>query len=80
MKATGAIRTIDKLGRVVIPSEYRKFLNIRSDDDVEVTLTAEGVLLRRLKPCCVLCGQKDSLVKIAGGYLCPDCISAVKQL
>lgn len=80
MQTTGMIRTIDKLGRVVIPSEYRKYLNIHSDEDVEVLLTSDGVLLRKFTPFCVLCGKKDSLVEIGGSHLCRDCIAAVKQL
>lgn len=36
MKATGAIRRVDDLGRVAIPKEMRKYLNIKEGDTLEV--------------------------------------------
>ncbi|MDD2954937.1 MAG: AbrB/MazE/SpoVT family DNA-binding domain-containing protein [Oscillospiraceae bacterium] len=80
MKTTGMIRTIDKLGRVVIPSEYRKFLNINPDEEVEVILTSDGVLLRKFEPYCVLCGKKTALSEIGTSHLCRDCIEVAKRL
>lgn len=40
----GIIKEIDKLGRLVIPKEFRERLNL--EDSVEVLLTNEGVLIR----------------------------------
>ena len=42
MKATGIVRRIDDLGRVVIPREIRKTLNIREGDPLEIFITNEG--------------------------------------
>lgn len=38
MKATGIVRRIDELGRVVIPKEIRRTLRIREGDPLELTL------------------------------------------
>ena len=40
MKATGIVRRIDDLGRVVIPKEIRRTLRIREGDPLEITLTS----------------------------------------
>ena len=40
MKATGIVRRIDDLGRVVIPKEIRRTLRIREGDPLQMTLTA----------------------------------------
>ena len=39
MKATGIVRRIDDLGRVVIPKEIRRTLRIREGDPLDITLT-----------------------------------------
>ncbi len=41
MKATGIVRRIDDLGRVVIPKEIRRTLRIREGDPLQTTLTVE---------------------------------------
>lgn len=47
MKATGIVRRIDDLGRVVIPKEMRRTLNIREGDPLEIYLTDGGVLYKK---------------------------------
>ena len=44
MKATGIIRRIDDLGRVVIPKEVRRVFNIREGDALEIFTTDEGIV------------------------------------
>ena len=50
MKATGIVRRIDDLGRVVIPKEIRRTLNIREGDPLEIYLDNGGVLLKKYIP------------------------------
>ena len=45
MRATGIIRRIDDLGRVVIPKEIRRRFNIKEGDPLEIWCTDEGVVL-----------------------------------
>lgn len=49
MKATGIVRRIDDLGRVVIPKEIRRILNIQEGNALEIYTTEDGVLFRRYK-------------------------------
>lgn len=46
MRATGIIRRVDDLGRVVIPKEIRQNLRIREDDPLEIYLEDGGVLFK----------------------------------
>lgn len=48
MEMIGQVKYIDKLGRMVIPKEMRRFYNISNESPVEVFLTSEGILLRPL--------------------------------
>lgn len=59
MKATGIIRRIDDLGRVVIPKEIRRSMRLREGDPLEIYTTREGyVCFRRYSPCEDVDGKK----------------------
>lgn len=51
MKATGVVRRIDELGRIVIPKEMRRVLNIRESDSMEIYSGNEGeIILKKYSP------------------------------
>ena len=51
MKATGIVRRIDDLGRIVIPKEIRRTLRIREGDPLEIFTDREGkVILKKYSP------------------------------
>ena len=50
MKATGIVRRIDDLGRVVIPKEIRRACNIREGDPLEIFLQDDGVMFKKYIP------------------------------
>ncbi len=62
MKATGVVRRIDDLGRVVIPKEIRKTLRIKEGDPLEIFTDREGqVILKKYSPI-------GELSEFAAGY------------
>ena len=75
MKATGIVRRIDDLGRVVIPKEIRKTLRIREGDPLEIFTDKEGdVILKKYSPICELSDfalqYAESLYKSSGYVTC----------
>ena len=51
MRATGIVRRIDDLGRVVIPKEIRRTMRIREGDPLEIFTDRDGsVILRKYSP------------------------------
>ena len=75
MKATGIVRRIDDLGRVVIPKEIRKTLRIREGDPLEIFTDKEGeVILKKYSPICELndfaLQYAESLHKSSGHITC----------
>ena len=71
MKATGIVRRIDELGRVVIPKEIRRTLRIREGDPLEIYTDRDGgVILRKYSPIGELSGfakeYTESLVRALG--------------
>jgi len=47
MNTTGIVRKIDDLGRIVLPKELRKCLNINSGDDFQITVNDEKIILEK---------------------------------
>lgn len=58
MISTGIIRSIDSLGRVVLPKELRRTFEITTDTPLEIMTEGDAILLRKYRPAdaCVLCG------------------------
>ena len=51
MKATGIVRRIDDLGRIVVPKEIRRTLRIREGDPLEIFTSREGeIMLKKYSP------------------------------
>ena len=66
MKATGIVRRVDSLGRLVIPMELRRTLGIKEEDPMEIFTTEDGILIRPYKPGCICCGSSEDLVEFNG--------------
>jgi len=62
MKATGILRRIDELGRVVIPKEIRKTMKMREGEELEIFTTDEEVVLKKYSELSSLESFCDSLV------------------
>ena len=75
MKATGIVRKVDDLGRIVIPIELRRTLDISIKDPVEIFADGEYVMLKKFSPLCYLCGSQYKLVSFKGKNVCQDCIN-----
>lgn len=50
MKATGIVRRIDDLGRIVIPKEIRRIMRVNEGSPMEIYVTEEGILLKKYYP------------------------------
>lgn len=80
MKATGIVRKVDELGRVVIPVELRRTLDIEIKDPLEIFVDKDQIILKKYEPCCFLCGEGRDLTEFKGKKICSDCIAFCKQL
>lgn len=80
MKATGIVRPMDALGRVVIPIELRRTLAINTDDSLEVFVDGQFIMLKKYEPACIFCGSNDDIKQVHGRNVCGNCISEMKKL
>ena len=80
MKTTGIVRTIDAVGRFVIPMELRKLLNIvDAQDKLEVFVDEDKIILKKFNPSCFLCNSSDDLVEYNEHKICKNCITKLAE-
>ena len=80
MKATGIVRRIDDLGRVVIPKEIRRTLRIREGDPLEIFTDREGeIILKKYQPGCIFCNDARNVTLFKGKLVCEKCLAEMKQ-
>ena len=77
MKATGYVRKLDALGRIVLPKFLRRQLGINVGDSIEMFVDKDGnVVLDKYFPRCVFCeAASDDMVEYKGKNVCRDCLT-----
>ncbi|MFY9188237.1 MAG: AbrB/MazE/SpoVT family DNA-binding domain-containing protein [bacterium] len=79
MKSTGIVRKVDELGRVVIPIELRRTLDIAERDALEIYVDADKIVLKKYQPDCVFCGSAEDVVSFQGKNVCQKCLMALQS-
>ena len=80
MKATGIVRKVDELGRIVIPKELRRTLGINEKDPVEIYTDGGNIILRKYAPGCAFCGSVDGVRHIHDVPMCAICANNMQML
>jgi len=78
MKATGIVRKIDDLGRIVLPIELRRTLGISDRDSLEIYVDDNNIVLKKYEPACIFCGSTEGIVSYKDKTICAGCIEALK--
>ena len=79
MKATGIVRRIDELGRIVIPKEMRRELDIDQKDPIEISIEGSNIVLRKYENKCVFCGAVKPAIRYNEKLLCSKCLKAINK-
>lgn len=80
MKATGIVRRVDELGRIVIPKELRDTLGIKERDKMEIYVDGDMIILRKYAPGCAFCGETRNVRYIHGTAVCGNCAGNMQML
>ncbi|MDO4482361.1 MAG: AbrB/MazE/SpoVT family DNA-binding domain-containing protein [Bacillota bacterium] len=80
MKATGIVRKVDELGRIVLPIELRRTLDIEIKDPLEIFVNDNCIILKKYTPACIFCGSAKDVKRIKEKNICADCIEELKKL
>ncbi len=75
MKSTGIVRNVDELGRIVIPKEMRKKMDIANGDPVEIYVDGDKIILTKYNERCSFCGSDSELFEFKGKLVCRECVS-----
>ena len=78
MKSTGVVRRVDELGRIVIPIELRRTLDIAEKDALEIYVEGEQIILSKYQPACVFCGEAKEVMNYKGKNICMDCLNEIR--
>lgn len=80
IKATGTIRRIDELGRIVLPMKLRKLLKLEVRDPVEMFVDDNNcVLVKKYTPSCIFCGENNEVATFKGRCVCKFCLQDMKN-
>lgn len=85
MKATGIVRRLDELGRITLPIELRRTLDVTERDPLEIFVDESRIILQKYVPevetqKCAFCEETQGLHKIGNGYVCRKHKEAIKNL
>ena len=79
MKSTGIIRKVDELGRIVLPIELRRTLDIAERDELEIFMENDRIILQKFAPACIFCGSSRNLVSFHRKNVCQSCINKMTE-
>lgn len=80
MRTTGITRTVDAVGRFVIPMELRKLLNIvDAQDALEIFVDEDKIILKKYAPSCFLCSSTEDLIEHNDHKICKACIAKLAE-
>ena len=80
MKSTGIVRKVDELGRIVLPIELRRILDIAERDELEIYMENGRIILEKYQPTCIFCSSSHGLASYSGKNICRDCLRTIARL
>ncbi len=80
MKSTGIVRMVDSLGRIVIPIELRRTLDIDFKDSLEIYVEDDKIILKKYAPACSFCNNASDIQQFKGKNICAECLADLKKV
>lgn len=79
--ARGIVRTVDKLGRIVIPKEMRKQLEmVENVDKFDIYMDGDKIVLKKHYPACIFCNNIGDGVTYKDRIICNDCLKKLQAV
>ena len=80
VKNTGIVRRLDELGRITLPIELRRNLDIGEKDPVEIYVSDDMIILKKYAPTCTFTGVHNDLLEYQGRMVSRDCIKELAKM
>lgn len=71
-------RKIDKLGRIVLPLDYRKALGLEGEAEIILSIERDAITIRGKLTSCRLCGSGNGILPDLG--ICHTCVQNIKKI
>ena len=78
MKSTGIVRQMDSLGRIVLPIELRRTLDIAQKDSLEIYVDESSIILKKYQPSCIFCNNAKDVINYKGKNIYKSCLDELK--
>lgn len=79
MKSTGVVRKLDELGRIVIPIELRRTMDIAVKDTLEIFVEGDQIILKKYHPACIFCNDARDVILYKGKLVCEKCLAELRR-
>lgn len=79
MKSTGIVRKVDELGRIVLPIELRRTLDIAEKDSLEIYMDGPAIVLKKYQPTCVFCDESKDITVFHNKNICSKCLKELQS-
>lgn len=79
MKSTGVVRQLDTLGRIVLPIELRRTMDIGVKDMLEIFVDGDSIILKKYHPSCVFCSDARDVTHYKGKLVCKNCLAELRN-
>ena len=73
------MRKIDGLGRVVLPIELRRLMNLEDNASLEVFVDGDEIVLKKYQPACIFCDDAKDVINFRGKNICPNCLKELQN-
>lgn len=80
MKSTGIVRRLDELGRITLPIELRRTLEVTERDPLEIYVDENKIILQKYEPSDVFNGNKENLIDYCGKKVSVDSIREMAKI
>jgi len=79
VKTIGIVRQVDELGRIVLPAELRRTMEIGEKELMEIFVEGEDIVLRKYRPACVFCNSSRDIALFRGKNICSACREKIAE-
>ncbi len=80
VKSTGIVRKVDELGRIVIPIELRRNMDVGVKDSLEIYVEDDHIILKKYTPACAFCSDATGITVFKGKNICANCLKELSAL
>lgn len=80
MKSTGMVRRVDELGRIVLPIELRRTMDIAEKDTLEIFVEGSSIVLKKYRTTCIFCDGVKDVTEFRGKRICKKCMKELQAL